>query len=473
MFVRSHTAWIALCTFLLLGLTVVSVHASPRHVPSFDETSAALARLSKSRATARDQWLQVIGDFARIYKEGKDGSKRTMSLFLAGKASLGLYRRSGRIEDLDVAIRYLKDLAWVNRSGPDRTRGMTELKKALALRSKIEQEKARRHASRERNSSRNHKTDSGRPSEESWALPATQPKKPQAENPGPPTQQTRSPHGPVAPEPAGNPFCPAGTFNLIAAAIPVRPVSAIPKKPIEPPSAAIPPIRPKKAFVVVIDPGHGGKDPGAVSPDGLLKEKDVTLGIARRLGQIFENAYPHIKVVLTREDDRFMSIEERTARANDVNADIFLSIHCNSSTDSSSHGVETYYLSSAASQREMEVAARENGVPLERMSDLEATVVDLSVTSKRVESDRLAAIVHRCVTQKLASGNPQVEDRGVRRAPFSVLSGVGMPAILVECAFMSNSGDREKLQDPTYLQHLAQEIAKGAETYLRDPSNKG
>jgi N-acetylmuramoyl-L-alanine amidase len=107
------------------------------------------------------------------------------------------------------------------------------------------------------------------------------------------------------------------------------------------------------------------------------------------------------------------------------------------------------------------------------MSDLEATVVDLSVTSKRVESDRLAAIVHRCVTQKLASGNPQVEDRGVRRAPFSVLSGVGMPAILVECAFMSNSGDREKLQDPTYLQHLAQEIAKGAETYLRDPSNKG
>jgi len=397
-----------------------------------------------------------------------------MSLFLAGKASLGLHRRSGRIEDLDMAIRYLKDLAWVNRSGPDRTRGMTELKKALVLKSKIEQEKARRHASQESNSnsSRNHETDSGKPSQESWALPAAQSNL-QAENARPSSQPSHEAHGPVAAEPAGNPFCPSGTFNLIAAAIPVRPVLAIPKQPIEPASPAIPAIQPKKAFVVVIDPGHGGKDPGAVSPDGRLKEKDVTLGIARRLRQIFENAYPHIKVVLTREDDRFMSIEERTARANDVNADIFLSIHCNSSTDSSSHGVETYYLSSAASQKEMEVAARENGVPLERMGDLEATVVDLSVTSKRIESDRLAAIIHRCVTQKPTLGHLKLEDRGVRRAPFSGLSGVGMPAILVECAFMSNSGDREKLQDPTYLQHLAVEIAKGAETYLRDPSNKG
>jgi N-acetylmuramoyl-L-alanine amidase len=218
-----------------------------------------------------------------------------------------------------------------------------------------------------------------------------------------------------------------------------------------------------KTHVVVIDPGHGGRDPGAVSADGTLKEKDLTLDVAKRVKAALERNNPGITVALTRTDDRFMSLEERSAAANALNADLFISIHCNSDTDTSSHGTETYYLSKATSPRAMRAAARENGLSPAKMSDLQATLLDLMVTSKKTESEALALAVSNSLEQVI----PKARHRGVKQAPFYVLLGAKMPAILVECAFMSNVRECRKLHDPKYLDTIAQGLSNGAESYLK------
>ena len=226
-----------------------------------------------------------------------------------------------------------------------------------------------------------------------------------------------------------------------------------------------------KRFLVVIDPGHGGKDSGAVSRDGRLKEKDVTLRIAMRLKKLLNTRNRRVRVVLTRSDDRFLALEERTALANVLNADLFVSIHCNAGTDSDSRGLETYYLSTTSCTKALEVAARENNIPLDRMSDLQATLLDLTMQSKRSESDRLAKTVHRHLVRRLARLLGPNGDRGVKRAPFNVLLGAKMPSVLVECAFISNPGEARRLRDPRYLNILADGIARGADSYLKSLYN--
>ncbi len=228
-----------------------------------------------------------------------------------------------------------------------------------------------------------------------------------------------------------------------------------------------------RAFVVAIDPGHGGKDPGAVSRDGRLKEKDLTLHVAMRLKAILESKYPSIKVVLTRSDDRYLSLEERTAVANSANADVFISIHCNSAADSSSTGIETYYLSKASSCGAMRVAARENAIPLSKMNDIEATLLDLMVTSKKSESAQLAISVQGSLSRNNEPGGPGERDRGVRQAPFYVLLGAKMPAILVECAFISNKRESQKLTHSAYLNSIAERIADGTVDYLKGLEKSG
>jgi N-acetylmuramoyl-L-alanine amidase len=228
-----------------------------------------------------------------------------------------------------------------------------------------------------------------------------------------------------------------------------------------------------KEFVVAIDPGHGGKDPGAVSQDGCLKEKDLVLEIAKRLKTTLESKNPPLKVVLTRSDDRHLSLEDRVALANSANADLFISIHCNSAEDSSSKGIETYYLNKASSRGAMRVAARENGIPLSKMTDIEATLVDLMVTSKKSESAKLAISVHSSLSLNRKGAGTPARDRGVRQAPFYVLLGAKMPAILVECAFISNKRERGKLTSPAYLTSIAERIAEGAANYLKGLDGQG
>jgi len=232
-----------------------------------------------------------------------------------------------------------------------------------------------------------------------------------------------------------------------------------------PPRLAAP--RVPREWLIVLDPGHGGKDHGAVSADGDVKEKDITLQVARRVKQQLESLNPSVRVELTRNDDKFLTLEERTAQANSSNADLFISIHCNADIDASAKGVETFYLSKATSRRAMRFAARENGISPSKMTDLEATLLDLMLTSKKCESDKLASIVHSRTVNSVKSLMPSLKDRGVKPAPFYVLLGAQMPAILVECAFLSNNLEKAKLSSPPFLESVAQGISKGAVDYLQ------
>jgi N-acetylmuramoyl-L-alanine amidase len=224
-----------------------------------------------------------------------------------------------------------------------------------------------------------------------------------------------------------------------------------------------------KNYVVVLDPGHGGRDPGAVSQDGTLKEKDITLEVAKATKKNLEKTNPGITVELTRSEDKFMSLEARTGFANRLNADLFISIHCNSDTDSSSAGIETYYLSQANSEKAMKVAATENNLSLAKMSDLQATLLDLMVSSKKTESEELATAVSNSLEQVIPKGR----HRGVKQAPFYVLLGAKMPAILVECAFISSTRESKKLHSSEYLNIIAQGLANGAHSYVQGLGTSG
>jgi N-acetylmuramoyl-L-alanine amidase len=222
---------------------------------------------------------------------------------------------------------------------------------------------------------------------------------------------------------------------------------------------------------VVIDPGHGGKDPGAVSNDGQLKEKEVTLKVAQRIKAHLETKYPGITVALTRNEDTLLTLQERTACANSLNADLFVSIHCNGAEDAASRGIETYYLSKASSTTAMASAARENGIPASRMSDIDATLLDLLMDSKKNESIKLAETVHHALIRNVMGTDSKKRDRGVKRAPFYVLLGAKMPAILVECGFI-NGREREKLKESGYLDSLAVGATEGIGHYLQGLGEK-
>lgn len=214
---------------------------------------------------------------------------------------------------------------------------------------------------------------------------------------------------------------------------------------------------------IVIDPGHGGKDPGAVGVNGLL-EKDVVLKVARKVAEIFRKETSY-NVILTRERDVFIPLEERTAIANMNDADLFLSIHANSAPNGKARGVETYFLSLATSREEMQTAALENAASSSQLSDLQTILQDLMQNSKIEESARLAGKVQ----EKLVSGLNRmyrVKNLGVKKAPFIVLIGARMPAILTEIAFLSNREDEKRLRDDRYLEALSREIVNGVSHYV-------
>ena len=213
---------------------------------------------------------------------------------------------------------------------------------------------------------------------------------------------------------------------------------------------------------IVIDPGHGGKDPGARGVNGL-QEKDVVLKVAKKVAAILEKETA-FKVLLTRERDVYLPLEERTAIANTKEADLFVSIHANSAPNIHASGVETYFLSLATSREEMQAAARENAASSSQISDLQKILQDLMQNSKIEESARLAGSVQG----ELANGlnrNYAVKNLGVKKAPFIVLIGAQMPAILTEIAFLSNKEEVRRLQDERYLEAIARHIVAGVRQY--------
>ena len=215
---------------------------------------------------------------------------------------------------------------------------------------------------------------------------------------------------------------------------------------------------------IVIDPGHGGHDTGTIGPNGL-EEKDLVLDVGRRLGKLLETRLG-AEVVYTRKDDTFIPLETRTAIANQEQADLFVSIHANSSHDPSARGVETYYLNFTTNADALEVAARENAVSEKSIHELGDLVKKIALKEKIEESHEFASDVQASLHAGLAAKNPGIRDRGVKKAPFIVLIGANMPSILAEISFVSNPGDERRLQTPEYRQRIAESLYRGIQKYV-------
>ena len=194
---------------------------------------------------------------------------------------------------------------------------------------------------------------------------------------------------------------------------------------------------------IVVDAGHGGKDPGAVGPSGVY-EKTVTLQLAKALEKELTRQIG-CEVILTRSGDVYLPLEERTAIANKVGADLFISLHANANKNRKAYGIETYYLNFSKNDKAAAVAARENGTSLKQVSDLELILFDLMANAKINESSRLATEIQESLVQRISKKYSNVRDLGVRQGPFYVLLGATMPSVLVETAFISNPREEKRL----------------------------
>ncbi|HEX8960639.1 MAG TPA: N-acetylmuramoyl-L-alanine amidase, partial [Geobacteraceae bacterium] len=215
---------------------------------------------------------------------------------------------------------------------------------------------------------------------------------------------------------------------------------------------------------IVVDPGHGGHDSGAVGPDGT-REKDVVLAIGLKLRGMLKEELG-LDVVMTRATDIFIPLEERTAIANKVNADLFLSVHANAALNRSASGIETYYLNLAKTEKAAQLAAKENGTTLEKVSLLQAVLFDLMANYKLNDSAHLADDVQKAVYRRVSAHYPGVKNLGVKQGPFYVLVGATMPSILVETAFVSNEREEERLKDAQYQDTTAEGIMEGIRAYI-------
>ncbi len=215
---------------------------------------------------------------------------------------------------------------------------------------------------------------------------------------------------------------------------------------------------------IVIDAGHGGHDTGTIGPNGLL-EKDVVLDVAKRLGRLLESRLG-AEVIYTRRDDTFIPLETRTAIANRERADLFISIHANSSRDSDARGVETYYLNFTSSPEALEVAARENAVSEKSIYELQDLVKKIALKEKIEESREFAGDVQESLYGGLALNNAHIRNRGVKKAPFIVLIGANMPSILAEISFVSNPADERKLETSEHRQRIAESLYRGVSKYV-------
>jgi len=214
---------------------------------------------------------------------------------------------------------------------------------------------------------------------------------------------------------------------------------------------------------IVIDAGHGGHDSGTIGAGGI-EEKDVVLDVALRLGALLHDRLG-AEIVYTRSDDTFVPLETRTAIANKAQADLFISIHANSSADSSARGVETYYLNFTTSPDALQTAARENAVSNQSIHQLSDLVKKITLRDKIDESREFASDVEDGLYSGLQKGNAGLKNRGVKKAPFVVLIGANMPSILAEISFVTNPRDAAQLQRPEYRERVAESLYKGVARY--------
>ncbi len=214
---------------------------------------------------------------------------------------------------------------------------------------------------------------------------------------------------------------------------------------------------------IVVDAGHGGKDPGAVGPSGVL-EKTVTLKLAQALAAELTRQIG-CEVILTRNSDIYLPLEERTAIANKVGADLFISLHANANANRNAYGIETYYLNFSKNDKAAAVAARENGTSLKQVSDLELILFDLMANAKINESSRLATEIQEGLVRGISKKYSDVRDLGVRQGPFYVLLGATMPSVLVETAFLSHPREEKRLVSSAFQKSAAVAIAGAIRNY--------
>lgn len=222
--------------------------------------------------------------------------------------------------------------------------------------------------------------------------------------------------------------------------------------------------------IIIIDPGHGGKDPGAVSKS-KIREKDLVLSISKRLAQSLRKKLG-AKVFLTRSDDRFITLGDRDRIANRRSCDLFLSIHANASKNPKAEGVEIYYLNKATDEASSRLAARENeGAPKEE-KEMEAIVSDLLQTASTEESALIAQAVKRSMESRIRKKH-KIEDIEVKTALFYVLVGAKCPSLLIEAGFITNPKEGKKLKQAAFQKDLADSIADGAARYLKSVEESG
>jgi N-acetylmuramoyl-L-alanine amidase len=235
-----------------------------------------------------------------------------------------------------------------------------------------------------------------------------------------------------------------------------------PVAPTEPPPPAVLPPGLRPVRTVVLDAGHGGRDPGATGAGGVL-EKDVTLTLAKLLRQRL--VARGMRVVMTRSSDVTLDLEDRTAAAEGAGGDLFVSLHCNAAARSDLNGIETYSLDESDDRHNVHVAARENGISTREVDVLQRAVAKLRVSEAAGPSHRLAETVHREVVEGMRRKHPELVDLGVKKGPFYVLFLSSMPSILVEVGFVTNPDEAKRLRRRTYLRALADQLADGISAY--------
>jgi len=218
-----------------------------------------------------------------------------------------------------------------------------------------------------------------------------------------------------------------------------------------------------KINTIVIDPGHGGKDPGATYSG--LREKDIVLDVSKELYRLLKKDAPHLKVYMTRNRDVFIPLESRTAFANRKKADVFISIHVNAAPNRRARGVETYVLNVTNDKKALEVAALENQTTQKSMSDLQGILKDIMLNSKLEESLQLASFIQKNLHKNLYKSKKY--NLGVKQAPFYVLVGAKMPSILVEAGFVSNRNEAKMLKSKKYRKRIAKGIHRGVMSYIK------
>jgi len=257
-----------------------------------------------------------------------------------------------------------------------------------------------------------------------------------------------------------------GTTSLETSPVKGAPVLPKPAAPTESGSRTLTRVLGLKIGRIVIDPGHGGHDTGTIGPTGL-REKDVVLDVGLRLKKLLEHK-AGCDVVMTRTNDTFIPLEERTAIANERAADLFISIHANASRDRSARGIETYYLNFTSSPEALEVAARENATSQESVHQLQDLVKKIAMTEKIEESEEFARQLQKEIYRRTSQLSAQQRDRGVKKAPFVVLIGANMPSVLAEISFLTNPSDEKSLRRPDYRQKIAEALYDGILDYVNN-----